>query len=578
MVNMTVGARRSRTRMLSRLVISLALVVALVLGAPVGLVLAQIDPAVRDRVLPAAVQVGLLFDVTEDGVSSREFLPVGSGTIVSPDGLILTNWHVVDMATNQAELDAWEAHASEDGVALTLDLDATQLVILTTGGSDLPEPAYLAQVVAEHHALDFAVLQITGDADGHPIEPTSLDIPYVPLGDSSTIRQGDPIHLFGYPTVGGGSLQYTAGVVSGFNVEEGIDGRAWITTDATMAGGSSGGTVIDGEGRLIGVPTQGTALDCRPGDTNFDGRGDAGDVGCIPVGGSIGQLRPINLARDLLAQAGLDPETVASETDPVAEPASAPAIETPTVTTAEAPPLIPEATVTSVESEQAPSSSQPAPDGTAQYESILDYCRASPVHPVGTRIVLADGARPRDDFGNVIETLQAIPAGTTVEIIGPFLESGDSDLWPIRYRTPEGAEQVSYVNSWVLHPEWTVVTDEEGRIESKGELQHGTPMWLFADNLPPDHVAYCAANPNYSPGTTIVLPSNATVWRGTPDWFRSYDSPFASFVPAATIVEITGPSIETGDCDWWPIRFERPPLWGHKGRWDQAGTPRLRRR
>ena len=83
------------------------------------------------------------------------------------------------------------------------------------------------------------------------------------------MRQGDPIHIFGYPAIGGGTLQYTAGVVSGFNFEEGIDGRAWITTDATMSGGSSGGTAVDAQGRLIGVPTQGSELDCRPGDTEL---------------------------------------------------------------------------------------------------------------------------------------------------------------------------------------------------------------------------------------------------------------------------------------------------------------------
>ena len=55
----------------------------------------------------------------------------------------------------------------------------------------------------------------------------------------------------------------------------------------------------------LAVPTQGSALDCRPFDTNNDGVLDEHDGSCIPVGGSIGQLRPINLALPLLEKAGL---------------------------------------------------------------------------------------------------------------------------------------------------------------------------------------------------------------------------------------------------------------------------------
>ena len=182
------------------------------------------------------------------------------------------------------QLDAWEAQASSDGESLTFVLDEDRVLILSTDGASVPEPAYTADVVAEHHALDLAVLRITGDEYGAPLSDTAA-LPFVPLGDSSTVRQGDPIDLFGYPMIGGDTLTYTNGVVSGFNYEEGIDGPAWITTNATMSGGSSGGAALDRAGRLIGVPTQGTELDCRPGDTNRDGTIDAEDVGCIPLGG-----------------------------------------------------------------------------------------------------------------------------------------------------------------------------------------------------------------------------------------------------------------------------------------------------
>jgi S1-C subfamily serine protease len=268
-------------------------------------VMAQVDPEVRDRVVSAAVQIAITADVTENGSTTPEFFPVGSGTIVSPDGLVLTNFHVIDMEEHQNRFAQWEQEAAAQGAVLSFNLEERGVMILTSADGGLPEPTYLAEIVALDKGLDLAVLHVVAKLNGSLASPNVPELPYVPIGDSDAISLADPIDIYSYPMAGGGSLTYTTGVVSGFNFEQGAKNRSWITTDATLSGGSSGGAAVNRRGQLVGVPTQGSALDCRPFDTNGDGELNAQDVGCIPVGGSIGQIRPINLAWPLLEQAGL---------------------------------------------------------------------------------------------------------------------------------------------------------------------------------------------------------------------------------------------------------------------------------
>jgi serine protease Do len=306
---------------ISRIARAAVICIVITLGAvlPSG-VSAQVDPTIRDRIVSAAVQIAITADVTENGSTFPEFFPVGSGTVISADGLVLTNYHVVDMAGHRERFAQWEQEAADAGATLSFRLEERGVMILTSPDGGLPEPAFLAEIVAEDEALDLAVLHITARLTGPTANPNVPVLPYVPIGDSDAISLADPIDIYSYPQAGGGSLTYTTGVVSGFNFDTGSKRRAWITTDATMSGGSSGGTAVNRRGQLVGVPTQGSALDCRPFDTNQDGLLDSQDVGCIPVGGSIGQIRPINLAWPLLEQAGLSLGT-ATATDVVITPA-----------------------------------------------------------------------------------------------------------------------------------------------------------------------------------------------------------------------------------------------------------------
>jgi hypothetical protein len=155
------------------------------------------------------------------------------------------------------------------------------------------------------------VIRITRGLDLNPVDPGSLDLPFLRLGDSDSVEVGDELNIFGYPGIGGETVTFTKGVVSGFSLDAAIEGRAWIKTDATIAGGNSGGIAVDEEGVLVAVPTRAGAgggaeyVDCRPlADTNGDSRIDDADS-CIPVGGFINSLRPVRLAAALIEAARL---------------------------------------------------------------------------------------------------------------------------------------------------------------------------------------------------------------------------------------------------------------------------------
>jgi S1-C subfamily serine protease len=217
----------------------------------------------------------------------------GSGTIVDPSGLVLTNCHV--------------ANPRAMGMPAP---PADRLAIAVTERSDEPPVVtYFAEIVAQAPEIDLAVLRITGGVDGRSV--SGLDLPYVELGDSDDLELGDTLAILGYPGIGGETVTFTSGSVAGFTREPRVQARrAWIKTDATIAGGNSGGTAVNHRGQLVGIPTQAAAgagitpVDARPVvDTNRDGRVDQRDTP-MAIGGFINGLRPVNLAQALLQQAG----------------------------------------------------------------------------------------------------------------------------------------------------------------------------------------------------------------------------------------------------------------------------------
>ncbi len=143
---------------------------------------------------------------------------VGSGVIISPDGYIVTNNHVVDGAFS---------------VKVTLD-DRRVLD---------------AKVVGTDKLTDLAVIKI----DGH-------NLPCVQWGDSSTLRPGQTVLAFGSPF--GMSFQdtVTRGIVSAVNRQNPYSDDArkpggFIQTDAAINPGNSGGALVNARGELVGINT-----------------------------------------------------------------------------------------------------------------------------------------------------------------------------------------------------------------------------------------------------------------------------------------------------------------------------------
>ena len=137
----------------------------------------------------------------------------GSGFVVTSDGLIVTNEHVVG---SSSRVRVW----------------------LTSGRS------YEADVLDRDATADIALLQITGEAGFHPIA----------LADPSSVRVGDEVLALGFPLAEtiGSNLTVTRGIVSSTRT---VGGVALFQTDAAINPGNSGGPLVNRRGEVVGVNT-----------------------------------------------------------------------------------------------------------------------------------------------------------------------------------------------------------------------------------------------------------------------------------------------------------------------------------
>lgn len=191
----------------------------------------------RDRVFPALVNIKVI-TVRYWGGKEEKGQAVGSGTIISPDGYVLTNFHV-----------------AENGKKFKCTLADKQEIT--------------ANLVGEDPLTDLAVLKL----DVTELKDPKMELPVAEFGDSDELQIGDTVMAMGSPWALSRSV--TLGIVSNtervlaaddddagemrFDRDQrtGIFNR-WIQHDAAINPGNSGGPLVNLKGEFIGVNTRGT--------------------------------------------------------------------------------------------------------------------------------------------------------------------------------------------------------------------------------------------------------------------------------------------------------------------------------
>jgi len=155
----------------------------------------------------------------------------GSGIVISNDGIVLTNYHVVTLEDEFGEG----------------EYQSTYQICLPSIIDKEPDCHYAAKLLAKDKDQDLALLKI------EPITGLSEQLgnfKYLSLATTDSTQVNNQVIVMGYPSIGGGTITITKGIISGkdekFN-------KKWIKTDAVLSFGSSGGAAIDSKGNVIGL-------------------------------------------------------------------------------------------------------------------------------------------------------------------------------------------------------------------------------------------------------------------------------------------------------------------------------------
>jgi len=207
--------------------------------------------SVADKVLPSVVKI----DVTGSSGSGS-----GSGVVISPDGKILTNDHVVDVAS--------------DGGSISVSFsDGTRAK---------------ARILGTDSLTDLAVIQAEDVKDLTAAE----------IGNSGDLKVGEPVVAVGSPF--GLDATVTSGIVSALNRPVGVGSdqsgntTAYpaIQTDAAINPGNSGGPLVDMQGRVVGINS---SIQTTGSSSPFGGESQGGSIG-------LGFAIPIDAAMPIVEQ------------------------------------------------------------------------------------------------------------------------------------------------------------------------------------------------------------------------------------------------------------------------------------
>ena len=192
-----------------------------------------------NKILPSIVGISITYNVTSSSPlygffgqgkgssTTSEATASGSGIIISEDGYIVTNNHVVDSSSASTYYDISEATS----VKVSLYGEDTQ---------------YDAKIIGKDSQTDLAVLKI----EKNGLTPAEF-------ADSDTVKVGEFAMAVGNPLDLGTSI--TCGVVSALNRKvqdsEGTTTYTCIQTDAAINSGNSGGALVNSQGQVIGINT-----------------------------------------------------------------------------------------------------------------------------------------------------------------------------------------------------------------------------------------------------------------------------------------------------------------------------------